>query len=343
MATEQGYTVLPLSALKNHVIDLFEALKAGITVYISKRGQIVAAFRPHMYVPEGVAAVYTSPHLDLPTITAREIGRQSLSQVIAEAADGFPAVAMKDSRIYGMLTPATAPQPDTVPDPATVGAKAEALRLYQENNPDAPIDDIMAFSKSLDPVQQEQLPLPTWPLGAEFDDPIAVYDDIKAWRKQGSAIEDVVEDLIEVLGQGITAAGEKYPTAATPMLPGLAHVARVIVIRPGVLEELSSLQGGFLPSSSSRVFITHAEQLEAAGDPVDARTGYVHALATELANNPIPNVGVMWRLGNLARHTDRPAEAKLWFRLSLAYDSVAETGEDTVDGSVFGIVPSEMR
>lgn len=341
MATEQGYTVLPLSALKNHVVDLFEALKAGTTVYISKHSQIVAAFRPHMYVPEGVAAVYTSPHLDLPTITAREIGRQSLSQVIAEAAAGFPAVAMKDSRIYGMLTPATAPQPDTVPDPAAVGAKAEALRVYQENNPEAPIADIMAFSRSLDPGQQEQLPLRTWPLAAEFDDPVAVHDDIKAWRKQGSAIEDIVEDLIEALGQGITAVGEKCPTAAAPTVPGLAHLARAYVTRTGILEELASSLGGFLPSST-RIFITHAEQLEAAGDPVDARTGYVHALAAELAIEPIPNVGVMWRLGNLARHTQHPAEAKLWFRLSLAYNAIAEIGEDTVDESVFGVVPSEM-
>lgn len=342
MATDQGYTVLPLSALKNHVIDLFEALKAGTTVYISKHGEIVAAFRPHMYVPEGVAAVYTSPHLDPPAITAREIGRESLSQVIAEAAAGFPAVAMKENRIYGMLTPATAPQPDTVPDPAEVGAKAEALRVYQENNPDAPVDDIMAFSKSLDRGQQDQLPPRTWPLAAEFDDPVAVHDDIKAWRKQGSAIEDVVEELIEVLGQGIAAVGEKDRLAATSGPADLAHVARSRVARTGILDELASSLGGFMPSST-RLFITHAEQLEAAGDPVDARTGYVHALAAELAVAPIPDVGVMWRLGNLARHTDRPAEAKLWFRLSLAYDAIAEIGDDTVGESVFGVIPAKMR
>lgn len=342
MATEPGYTVLPLSALKNHVTDLFEALKAGTTVYISKHGRITAAFRPHMFVPESVAAVYTSPHLDLPTITAREIGRQSLSQVIAEAAAGLPAVAIKDSRIYGMLTPATAPHPDTVPNPTAVGAKADALLDYQENNPDASIDDIMAFSNSLDPVQEEQVTPRTWPLAAEFDDPAAVHDDIEGWRKQGSDIEDVVEELIEALGQGIAAARENY-IPATSIVPGRVDLARTHYTTTAVLDELASYRGGYTPSSI-RIFIQHAEQLEAAGDPVDARTGYVRALATELAIEPLPNVGVMWRLGNLARHAHRPAEAALWFRFSLAYDAISDTLEHpTSNESILGVFRSKVR
>jgi len=337
MSTEPGYTVLPLSALKDHATDLFEALKAGATVYVSKHGRITTAFRPRMFVPESVAALYTSPHLDLHAITARDIGRQSLSQVLAEAAIGLPAAAIKEGRLYGMLTPATAPHPDTIPDQAAVGAKANALLDYQERNPDASIDDIMAFSNSLDATLEEQRPPLTWPLAAEFDNPAAVHDDIQAWREQGSDVEDVVQALFEALNKGIATADEHHRRPNTQTLSGLAEHIRPHLATSAIIEQLAEHHGG-LNAPLIRTFVAHAEQLEAAGDPVDARTGYVRALTTELATDTLPNVGVMWRLGNLARHAHRPAEAAVWFRLSLAYDAISDTIEhSTMAESILGI------
>ena len=50
MATEQDYIVLPVSALKDQVTAVFDALKADKTVYVSNHGRIAAAFRPHAFV-----------------------------------------------------------------------------------------------------------------------------------------------------------------------------------------------------------------------------------------------------------------------------------------------------
>jgi hypothetical protein len=321
MATEPGYTVLPLSALKKLHKVLFEALKAEKTVYVSKHGRIVAAFRPYTYVPEGVAAVYASPNLDLPTITARDIQRTSLSKPIAAAAAWLPAVVEKDSRIYGMLTPATAPRPDTAPDPDTVGAKAEAILDYQQRNPTASIDEIMAFADSLDPVQEEQTPPRMWPLAAEFENADAVYADIKGWREQGSDIEDVVEGLFDVLGKGIEAAGED-DEISVQIVPDLAHLTPSHVAGTYIVCDLADYDGGFMPPSI-RAFVLQTEQLEAAGERLDARARYVCALT----NESLPNVGVMWRLGNLARHAGHPAEAARWFRFSLAYNAISDALE----------------
>lgn len=301
-----GYTVMPLSGLKKLNKELFEALLADKTVYVSKRGRVVAAFRPYTYVPERVAAVYASPNLDPPTITARDIQRTSLSKPIAAAAAGLPSVVEKDSRIYGMLTPATAPAPETIPDPDAVGAKAQAMLDFQERNPDAPIEEIMAFSDSLDLAPAQSAPAAGWPMAADFGTPDGVSVDINSWREQGSDVEDVVEELLDVLEQGIKTAGRTNGSAVRRR-PKLRRVTP-----PPVAENLAA--------TSSRSFVRTAEQLEAAGETVDARAGYVRALATE----PVPNVGVMWRLGNLARRTGHLSEAARWFRFSLAYDAIAD-------------------
>jgi hypothetical protein len=305
-ATEPRYTVMPLSGLKKLHKELFDALRADKTVYVSKHGRVIAAFRPYAYVPESVAAVYASPNLELPTITARDIQRTSLSKPIAAAAAGLPAVVEKDSRIYGMLTPATTPAPETVPDPDTVGAKAQAMMDFQERNPRASIAEVMAFADSLDSAPAQPAPAAAWPLAADFATADGVSLDIKGWREQGSDVEDVVEELLDALERGIKAAGRTNGSS---------------VRKPPKLRTLTPppVTGGAVPASS-RSFVRNAEQLEAAGEAVDARAGYVRALTTE----PLPNVGVMWRLGNLARRTGHLSEAARWFRFSLAYDAIAD-------------------
>jgi antitoxin (DNA-binding transcriptional repressor) of toxin-antitoxin stability system len=61
MAVEQGYTVLPVSALKTQAKVVFEALKKGQTVFVANRGRVVAAFRPYTSVP-------TKKHRSAPSV-----------------------------------------------------------------------------------------------------------------------------------------------------------------------------------------------------------------------------------------------------------------------------------
>ena len=306
MATESGYTVMPLSALKKLHKELFEALRADKTVYVSKHGRIVAAFRPYGYVPESVAAVYASPNLELPTITARDIQRTSLSKPVAEAEAGLPAVIEKDSRIYGMLTPAGTPPPAAVPDRDTVGAKASAMQDFQQHNPDASIEEVMAFADSIDADPAEQTAATTWPITADFVTSDGVAYDIKGWRDKGSDVEDEVEGILAALEQGIKTAARRTNGVSLPSVPKLRKPkARSVT--------------GNAAAASSRSVVRTAEQLEAAGEPVDARARYVEALTAD----PLPNVGVMWRLGNLARSTGHFSEAARWFQYSLAYDALA--------------------
>ncbi len=291
---------MPLSGVKKFHRELFDALNDNKTVFVSKHGRIVAAFRPYAYVPESVVAAYASPNLQLPVVTARDIQRTSLSQPVAAAAAGLPAVVEKDSRIYGLLTPAHAPRPASIPDPDVVDARAGAMLDYQKRHPDASIDDIMAFADQFDADHSDQAPAQSWPLAPEFEDDDAVDADIEKWRKSGSDIEDLVEEIFSTLAHGIAAGADDVEVA----VPALT--------RTRVAEAPDRLDVAL----SFRVFVADAEKLEAADETLSARAGYVRALTTA----PGPNSGVMWRLGNLARRTDHCAEAARWFRLSLAYD-----------------------
>ena len=55
----------------------------------------------------------------------------------------------KNGRIYGVLTPATAPRPVTIPDRDRAGANAEAVRRFHEQNPDASLDELVVYTASL--------------------------------------------------------------------------------------------------------------------------------------------------------------------------------------------------
>lgn len=308
MATEQDYIVLPVSALKDQVTTVFDALKADKVVYVSNRGRIAAAFRPYTFVPEGVAALHVNPNLNLPfTVSARDMGRGVPSKQVSEAAAGLPSIVEKDRNIYGMLTPASAPRPRTIPDPNEVGAKAEAILAYQQRNPSSPIEDVLAFADEGAVPHKEALGAPSWPLGdpesgiAQLESDDAVDNDLDDWRKQGSDVEDIVKNVFAHLLGTVAAIAHGTPTP----VPNLG------------------IDSARLVAPSARIKVLSGERQEAAGDTVVARTDYVTALVTE----GHPNVGVMWRLGNLARTEGHTAEAARWFRLSLACDAVAETAE----------------
>jgi hypothetical protein len=310
MAIEPGYTVLPVSALKEQATVVFDALKKGKTVYVSKHGRIGAAFRPYTFVPAGVAALHASPYLNLSTLTARDMGRGVPSMAVTEAAQGLPSIVEKESRIYGLLTPAGAPKPRTIPDHEVIGAKAEAVNNYQNEHPEATIGQIMAFSNSLDAPYEDVASQRDWPLRGQVaavqldSDDTAVHHDIQQWRDEGSEIEDVVEKVFASLDEAIPAvAAGRGISVQFPTVPDLVIDALNISASPATRE---TVLGG--------------EQFEAAGHTVLARTSYLVALTAD----EHPSVGVMWRLGNLARSAGHPAEAARWFRLSLTYDALEQ-------------------
>lgn len=312
MAVELGYTVLPVSALKAQAKVVFEALKKGQTVFVANRGRVVAAFRPYTSVPDAVAALHASPYLDLPTVTARHLERApGASRVVTEAAKGLPSIVENDRRIYGILTSATTPEPSQIPDPDAVGARAEAVRKYREDNPDATIDQIMEYSNSLEDSPQDVGSWTEWPLSdqlvlAPLEDDAAIHGDLELWRDQGSSVEDVVQEVFTSLDAAIPAAAKGNGIARhVPTLPELVV---------GSLRANAAMAG-------RRIIVLSGERLEADGETVQARTRYVTALTA----GQHPNVGAMWRLGNLARSSEHYAEAARWFRLSLAINALEQT------------------
>lgn len=308
MAQQPGYTVLPVSALQDQASTVFEALDDGRTVYVSNRGKVVAAFRPYVSVPAAVAALYTSPNLDQPAVTSRDLRRGVKSSVVAEAAAGLPSLLFKDGRIHGVLTAASTPEPTEIPNPDAVGAKAEVMRQYREEHPDATIDEVLAYSDSLDTEIADAV-VPDWEFESDtllerlLGDTAAVRDDLEAWRDQGSDVEDVAEWLL-------LDAAKAIPSYTDP-----AKLLDAVRVPPAVLASY-----GTALEPQGRVGLIGGEQFEAAGDVVLARRRYV----AELTDGTVPNVGAMWLLGSLARHQGRPAEARHWYVLSFVVDRLGQ-------------------
>lgn len=309
MATGPRYTVLPVSALKAQATVVFDALKEGKTVYVTKHGRVGAAFRPYRYVPSSVAALRASPFVSLRTLTAREMGQSVPSAAVTAAAQGLPSLVEKESHIYGILTPAGVPVPAAVPDAAAVGAMAEAVNNYQNENPDATLEQIVSYSNSLD--VEDAAAERDWFLGergavAQLDsDDSAVYEDIQHWRDDGSEIEDVVQQVLDILTEAIPAAASagsgvsvQFPDVPEAVVDAL-HIGDVQATR-------ETLLGG--------------EKFEAAGETLLARASYLTALTAD----EHPSVGVMWRLGSLALAAGRQAEAARWFRISLTFDAIEQ-------------------
>ncbi|WP_396908173.1 hypothetical protein [Mycolicibacterium sp.] len=318
------HTVLPLSAVKSHVTTLFDSLKDDSTVYVSKHGRIVAAFWPLAFVPETVRSAYSSPHADLPTLTATEIGRNGPSDAISKAERGLPTVVGRDGRIYGILTRATAPQPATVPDPAIVGAKSDALLDFQRNNPDATIEDIMAFSDDLDADQQHAGRFELDLVPANIVSDAAVAADIGKWISGGSEVEDVVQMAFRLLKVTITMAtthdGVKETTMDLTTLKRAELEPGPTLIVKGdyyITPRARVLSGEKLVAEAKKA-AARGQEREAARNLTAARAVFIDALT----DRPLPDPGVMWHLGSLALEVGHTAEAAQWFNYSLGWDVV---------------------
>lgn len=301
---QPGYTVLPVSVVKTQATPILKALLEGKTVYISNRGRVVAAFRPYSSVPDGVAALHASPFLNVSRITATDLQKSVPSTEITLAAGGLPSLVEKNGRVLGILTSATAPRPTSPPDIHAVGAKSERVRAYQIEHSDASIDEVMDFYRELEP-EDDPEDVFDWRLqDVLVDDEIdsdAVADDLEGWREDGSQIEDDVLTVLNKLEAAIVARRGRGVEVPMPLaVTNFPQVHRL---------------GGRLNRT-----VKDGEQLEANGETVLARAHYFGALVA----TSIPNIGVMYRMGNIARLTGRNREAAHWFRLTFAFDALEE-------------------
>jgi hypothetical protein len=313
MATELDYTVLPVSALKKQNAVVFDTLKEGKTVYVANRGRVVAAFRPASFVPAAIAALHTSPYLNPPTVTARILGHGSVSRAVADASQGLVSIVEKDRRIYGILTPATTPEPSQTPDIDAIGEKAEKMRQFREEYPHATIDEVMEHSRSLDLFAAAGSDHGhDWPLtGAaaitQLDDAAAI-SELKLWKDNGSPIEDIVKRLFVEFTKrpgGGMIRGDQSPVSGLS-----AHVGakKIAVITPR------------FRMRAGRATIVGGEIEEAAGRVVPARRKYVEALTSDQD----AEVGAAFALANLARAEGNLNEAAVWYTMSFLADAARQ-------------------
>jgi hypothetical protein len=306
MPDVSDYLVLPISALKAQASRVFDALAHGRTVYVSKHGEITAAFRPFEVVPEGIAAAYASPSgFAASEVTARQLGRAVPSAAIADAVGGLPSLVTKAGNVFGVLTAATNPAPAVVPDVERAGARAEAVREYLEDHPDAPLDTIMAITEEWEPNGQPADRRPAVvsaadEIAARVESPDvsgAVEEDLRHWRERGSQVEALVETILRSVGR----VASTLAPLSVPAVDALPDVLISILDAAG-RDEVTALRWG--------------ERREADNDVIDARAGYVAALIV----GATPSRGAMWRLGELARREGYRVEASTWYRFALTYD-----------------------
>ena len=315
--------VLPVSALKAEATSVFESLAAGRTVYVSRHGDIIAAFRPIDDVPVAVAATYVVPGVATAELTARAIQQAAPSQAVKDAAEGLPSLVTRDHDVYGVLTAASAPSAAAeVPDLDAAASRSEAMRTYLGEHPGAPIEDIVAYRTMLD--EQTTAMLPS---GRDEDDSVDVPADVGAevaenleqWRRRGSAIESPVKEFLagirKVLAEALIA--NRVPHEGIVNVPAVQDF--VADWRATVLSDFEKRTGSAVLPPRAVVAVRNAAGLVRT-NPVGARAVYVEALAAEPDHEP----GVMWRLGDLARTQGYRAEASAWYRLALGWEHQPE-------------------
>lgn len=280
MANTSDHIILPVSALKSEVNRVFDALAAGRTVFVSRFGDVVAAFQPD--VPTEIAAAYALPHVDTAELSSRAMHQASPTRAVNEAVGGLPSLVTRDHKVYGMLVAAKLPvHAASSPDVEALEARSEAMTEFLTRNPNAAIEDIVAHRKQLDSVaggsRTEGAGVP--------DSPITVTEDqidisLQSWRNRGSIVEATTARFL---------LGSDEPTTQQQMpVPGVP------------------IDGPYFVSVAHR----KADQLIGT-DPVGARTVYVEALAA--SSDP----GLMWRLGDLTRQEGLTDEASKWYQLAI--------------------------
>lgn len=281
----EDHITLPVSALKKEAGRVFDALESGRTVYVSKYGEVVAAFRPD--VPADVRAAYALPHEMTPNeLTARDMQRGVPTVAVNDAAAGLLSLLTRDHKVYGMLVPAAAPVAPAAEDIDLAAAEAtsEAMNTYLRANPDASIDEITSYRDELD--ARAGGPGLTAAAAADSAFPRLRGDEIgktrDLWRQRGSKVEGTVMKLLERHG----------PVSAA-----------------GMTKQLQAWRN--LLGNPTRVFKEGAKL--ALTDPVAEREMYVALLVVDPDQR-----AARWKLGDVARREGYRWEAAQWYCQAVA-------------------------
>jgi hypothetical protein len=325
--------ILPVSALKSESSRVFAALKDGRTVYVSKHGDIVAAFRPFLDVPASVAAsvamTYVLPGQVAVEVTAREMGRAVPSRAVSEAAAGLPFLVTKNHDIYGVLAAASVPAPTLISDLAVASARSDAMLRYLDDHPGASLDEIVTFRSALDgqfaggqPAPVEDYEGPDGGQGAGSILASELTDDLARWTERGSPFERILGSLLSNIAREVGQPGEIAFGVGQSLLDARLHEWSESW-RGRLLTALAPT-GGTEERPSTALWIREGALL-ADSDPVRARRLYVRALI----GGPTLSGGAMWKLGDLARGEGYQAEAKVWYGMALNWelDVDAETSD----------------
>lgn len=284
----EGHITLPVSALKKEAGRVFDALTEGCTVYVSKYGEVVAAFRPD--VPGDLVAAYALPQLATNELTARDMQRGVPTAAVNDAAGGLPSLVTRDHKVYGVLVPAVSPAAPAAQDIDLQAAEANAERMntFLRANPDASIDEIARYRDELDAGAggTNVAAAAAAPAAADSAFPRLRGDEINKawalWRQRGSEVEGTAMKLLE----------RDDPVSAADMTKQLRAWQNLLSNPPRVFKEGAKL---------------------ATTDPVAEREVYVALLVVDPDQR-----AAMWKLGDVARREGYRWEAAQWYRHAVA-------------------------
>ena len=232
-------------------------------------------------------------------VTARTLGRGSISRYVTNASDGLVSIVEKEGKIFGILTPAITSELSSAPDIRSIGEKAEKMREFQLDNPNASIEEIVEYSASLDspPVAAagsgvERLPLEVWLESLDHD--LAI-NELKRWSDDKSQVEGIVEKLFGDFLRDHQVSVDAWGADELKTL-GIDN------------EDLADLLRG--RPRASWVRVAAGEREFVAGNLVEARKLYVAAL-------PAAPVAATVALASLALKKKNRHEAALWYAIAL--------------------------
>ena len=312
--------VVPLSAVR--APSLFAALEEGRTVYVSRHGSVVSAFRPYDVVPDSLAALVSTPGpRRAPHVTPKLISEFGVSGVVGDAEAGLPALVTKNGHLYGMLVRAEESEAPSLAthDRNAVAARSQAVLAFRQDNPEATDDDVADFAASwstgkpnrskgggggfgsigFDPIVPLYAP-------ATPDHPEPLDDEwTQRWLDRGSVLE--VEDEIEHLRTTVT------PSPRHTLL--VTHVAEVLAASLG---GSPNIQGMFEDNTLAGVLRWKrlADWVDAEMDPANSAVT-ARWLWGAVAGLPQYRGAALWELGDLCRRLDDFDEAAVWYSHAL--------------------------
>lgn len=146
------YGPVAVSRLKDESKAIFEALKAGRRVPISRRGEVVAVIEPARVdrFAEELATFAIPGSAELPELTATELSQGSPAEFVRKAESGTRSFVTRNNKVYGVLV--AQPQSAQERPWETLDfyrAREAELAAYEQANPGASTEDLLTQTERL--------------------------------------------------------------------------------------------------------------------------------------------------------------------------------------------------